>query len=95
MRERERLRLNRFLRQQEILREKLKRTLSRHASRIGDLEAKADIAKDSLLDHDANELDLERCTVRNAGEKIAVPDTQYDSEFWRDIDDEGVGGHRK
>jgi hypothetical protein len=22
-----------------------------------------------------------------------VPDTPYDREMWRDIDDEGVGGH--
>jgi hypothetical protein len=26
-------------------------------------------------------------------EKISSPDTQYDSEFWRDVDYEGDGGH--
>jgi hypothetical protein len=24
-----------------------------------------------------------------------VPDTPYDREFWRDVDDEGVGGHNR
>jgi hypothetical protein len=28
------------------------------------------------------------------GEKIAIPDTQYDTEFWRGVDDEGLGGTR-
>jgi hypothetical protein len=45
------------------------------------------------LDIDAGELDLARCAVEHSGEKISIPDTQYDSEFWRDVDDEGVGGY--
>lgn len=45
------------------------------------------------LDIDTGELDVERaapqpCVV----EKIPVPDTQYDTNFWRDVDDEGIGG---
>jgi hypothetical protein len=48
-----------------------------------------------LLDHDATDLDLTRSVARHSGEKIPVPDTQYDSEFWRDVDDEGVGGYHK
>ena len=28
-------------------------------------------------------------------EEIPVPDTQYDSDFWRDVDDEGVGGQSR
>ncbi|MGA7055737.1 MAG: hypothetical protein WBZ37_31640, partial [Mycobacterium sp.] len=48
-----------------------------------------------LLDTDVSELDLARATVQQTGEKIAIPDTQYDSEFWRDVDDEGVGGHNR
>ena len=47
-----------------------------------------------LLDIDVSELDLARATVQQSGEKIAIPDTQYDSDFWRDVDDEGVGGHK-
>jgi hypothetical protein len=46
-----------------------------------------------LLDIDAGELDLARCAMDQPPEKISIPDTQYDSEFWRDVDDEGVGGH--
>lgn len=45
-----------------------------------------------LLDTDAGELDFERYAARAAGAKIPVPDTEYDAEFWRDVDDEGLGG---
>jgi hypothetical protein len=48
-----------------------------------------------LLDIDAGELDLARCALEHPGEKISIPDTEYDSEFWRDVDDEGVGGHSR
>ena len=42
------------------------------------------------------DLDLGRQrAVTHSGEKIGIPDTQYDSDFWRDVDDEGVGGHRQ
>jgi hypothetical protein len=48
-----------------------------------------------LLDTDVSELDLARATVQQSGEKITIPDTQYDSDFWRGVDDEGVGGHNR
>ena len=48
-----------------------------------------------LLDIDAGELDLARHGLTHPGEKIAISDTEYDSEFWRDVDDEGVGGHSR
>ncbi len=48
-----------------------------------------------LLDTDINELDLARATVQQSGDKIAIPDTDYDRDFWRDVDDEGVGGHNR
>ncbi|BBY58778.1 hypothetical protein MSAR_19140 [Mycolicibacterium sarraceniae] len=48
-----------------------------------------------LLDIDANELALTQQTVVIAGEKIGIPDTPYDSTFWQDVDDEGVGGHNR
>jgi hypothetical protein len=46
---------------------------------------------------DAEELELSRGVTRprQSVEKIAIPDTQYDSDFWRDVDDEGVGGHSR
>ena len=44
------------------------------------------------LDIDIAELDLGHPASQQAGEKIPVPDTQYDTDFWRDVDDEGVGG---
>ncbi len=53
---------------------------------LGDLE---------LLDADAAELELTSHPAAAAGEKIQVPDTPYDREFWRDVDDEGVGGRQR
>jgi len=53
---------------------------------VGDLD---------LLEIDAGELELASHTVMSSAEKIAVPDTPYDREFWRDVDDEGVGGHNR
>jgi len=48
-----------------------------------------------LLDTDVSELDLARATVQQSGEKIAIPDADYDRDFWRDVDQEGVGGHNR
>jgi hypothetical protein len=48
-----------------------------------------------LLDTDVSELGLIRATVQQYGEKIAIPDTDYDRDFWRDVDQEGVGGHSR
>lgn len=53
---------------------------------LGDLE---------LLEMDAGELEISPHTAVGSGEKIAVPDTPYDREFWAGIDDEGVGGHNR
>jgi len=53
---------------------------------IGDLE---------LLDADAAELEQVSQRASGSAEKIQVPDTPYDREFWRDVDDEGVGGHNR
>lgn len=69
-------------------------------ARYGDNPATQRIANDAerllndvdRLDIDAAELDLERKAAQQTGEKIPVPDTHYDSDFWRDVDDEGVGG---
>ncbi|OBF29206.1 hypothetical protein [Mycobacterium sp. ACS4331] len=79
----------------------LRRCVSSLRSRYGESPAMRRIVLDAerilndvdLLDTDANDLDLSRCTERHSGEKIPVPDTQYDQDFWRDVDDEGVGGH--
>ena len=81
----------------------LRRCVSSLKARYGDSPAlrRIVIAADrilsdvELLDTDVSELDLARATVQQSGEKIAIPDTQYDSDFWRDVDDEGVGGHSR
>ena len=81
----------------------LRRCVTSLKSRYGDTPAMRRIANDAerilndveLLDIDAGELELAQVSVQPAGEKIAIPDTQYDTEFWRDVDDEGVGGHSR
>ncbi|OBI83336.1 hypothetical protein [Mycobacterium sp. 1245805.9] len=81
----------------------LRRCVSSLRARYGDSPAMRRIVIDAdrilsdveLLDTDVAELDLDRATVQQSGEKIAIPDTQYDTDFWRDVDDEGVGGHNR
>ena len=81
----------------------LRRCVSSLKARYGDSPAMRRIVIDAerilndvdLLDIDVSELDLARVTVQQSGEKIAIPDTQYDRDFWRDVDDEGVGGHNR
>lgn len=46
-----------------------------------------------LLDNDAAELALAGTLAQYAGERISIPDTEYDTAFWRDVDDEGIGGY--
>lgn len=80
----------------------LRRCVSSLASRYGDTPAMRRIVNDAeriqndidRLDIDAEELELTRGTTRHhhAGEKIAIPDTQYDSTFWGEVDDGGVAG---
>lgn len=86
----------------ELMRD-LRRCVTSLKSQYGDNPATRRIVIDAdrilsdiqLLDTDVAELDLARATVHRSGEKIAIPDTQYDSDFWRDVDDEGVGGHNR
>ena len=81
----------------------LRRCVTTLRSRYGDSPAMRRIVLDAerilndvdLLDLDASDLDLARCVVPHSGEKIGIPDTQYDSDFWRDVDDEGMGGHSR
>ena len=81
----------------------LRRCVTSLNARYGDTPAMRRIVNDAerilndveLLDIDAGELDLARCTAEQSGEKIAIPHTQYDAEFWRDVDDEGVGGYSR
>jgi hypothetical protein len=80
----------------------LRRCASSLKARYGDSPAMRRIVIDAdrilsdvqLLETDVSELDLARATVQQSGERIVIPDTQYDNDFWRDVDDEGVGGHK-
>ena len=80
----------------------LRRCVTALVSRYGDTPAMRRIVNDAerilndidRLDIDAEELQLARGVSHHhhAGEKIAIPDTQYSSDFWGEIDDGGVGG---
>jgi hypothetical protein len=83
----------------------LRRCVTSLASRYGDTPAMRRIVNDAerilndidRLDIDAEELELSRGVTRQrpSAERIGIPDTQYDTDFWRDVDDEGVGGHSR
>ena len=61
----------------------MRRVLIDTARIVGDLD---------LLEIDAGELELASHPPTGSGKKIKVPDTPYDREFWRDVEDEGLGG---
>ena len=69
------------------------------ASKCGDTPAMRRLVNDAerilngvdRLDIDLEELEMARGHT-SAVEMIQIPDTQYDIDFWRDVDDEGIGG---
>jgi nitrogen-specific signal transduction histidine kinase len=77
----------------------LRRCVTSLASRYGDSTAMRRIVNDAeriqndidRLDIDAEELNLARGASHHhhVGEKIGIPDTQYASDFWQDVNDEG------
>lgn len=79
----------------------LRRCVASLQHRYGDVPAMRRVVIDTerirgdldLLELDAGELEMASHTVMHSGEKTPVPDTPYDREFWRDVDDEGLGGH--
>ena len=81
----------------------LRRCVNSLKARYGDSPAVRRIVVDTdrilgdveLLDTDVSELDVRRAHVQQPVAKIAIPDTQYDTDFWRGVDDEGVGGHNR
>lgn len=81
----------------------LRRCVTSLKAKYGDTPAMRRIVIDAerilndveLLDIDADELALTQQTIVVSGEKIPIPDTPYDTAFWRDVDDEGVGGHNR
>jgi hypothetical protein len=72
------------------------------ASKLGDTPAVRRLVNDAeriingvdRLDIDVEELELTRGHTSSV-EMIQIPDTQYDIEFWRDVDHEGIGGGRR
>ena len=82
----------------------LRRCVTSLAARYGDSPATRRVVNDAerifndidLLDIVAEELELGSGLSghHQVGERIAIPDTQYDTDFWRGVDDEGLGGTR-
>ena len=76
----------------------LRRCVTSLASQYGDTPAMRRIVNDAerilndidRLDIDAEELELSRGVTRHphSAEKIPIPDTQYDTDFWK-------GGHSR
>ncbi|MET0456335.1 MAG: hypothetical protein ABW137_31240 [Mycobacterium sp.] len=78
----------------------LRRCVTSLASRYGDSPAMRRVVNDAeriqndldRLDIDAEDLNLARGVSQHhhhAVEKIGIPDTQYASDFWQDVDDDG------
>ncbi len=73
----------------------LRRRVTSLASQYGDSPTIRRIVNDiDRLDIDVDELELTRGVSprRHSQEKIAIPDHDYSSDFWRDVNDGGVGG---
>ena len=80
----------------------MRRCVTALASKYGNTPATRRIVNDAerifddidRLHIDAEELELapELTQHKQFGERIPIPDTQYDTDFWRGVDDEGVGG---
>jgi hypothetical protein len=80
----------------------MRRCVTTLAAKYGDSPATRRVVNDAeriLLDIDRLDIDAEELAMRHGvtrqrqtSEKIAIPDTQYDQEFWGDISDGGVSG---
>ena len=81
----------------------LRRCVTALQHRYGDTPAMRRVVIDTerilgdldLLEIDAGELEFSSHSSATSGEKIQVPDTPYDREFWRDVEDEGLGGRNR
>jgi hypothetical protein len=47
------------------------------------------------LEIDIEELAVAGVLTQASRPMIQIPDTQYDHDFWRDVDHEGIGGHSR
>jgi hypothetical protein len=80
----------------------MRRCVTALASKYGNTPATRRIVNDAerilndidRLDIDAEELELGSglSHQQHAGEKIPIPDTPYDRDFWGETDDGGVAG---
>jgi hypothetical protein len=77
--------------------QRARRCVASLVSTHGDCSAMRRIANDvERLEIDVDELALTRglSQLNGSSERIQISDTDYPIDFWRDVDHEGVGGHR-
>lgn len=81
----------------------LRRCVTSLRARYGDSPAMRRIVNDAermlndidRLDIDAAELEMRGTPIHpRTAEKVSIPDTDYASDFWHGVDDEGLGGSR-
>ncbi len=81
----------------------LRRCVASLRARYGDAPAMRRIVNDAermlndidRLDIDAAELEMRGTPAHpRPAEKVTIPDTDYSSDFWQGVDDEGLGGSR-
>ncbi len=82
----------------------VQRALGQLRSSVGALHARyGDLAVVRRIHNDVDRLDIDVADLATTSpapeprhakdETVVVPDTPYDPDLWRDVDDEGVGGH--
>ena len=81
----------------------LRRCLTSLVATYGDCPAIRRVVNDAeyilngiqRLKIDLDELELAGVLTQAARQMVQIPDTQYDHDFWRDVDHEGIGGSRR
>ena len=82
----------------------LQRALGQLRSSVSALHARyGNHAAVRRIDNDVDRLDIDVADLAATSpapaprpsdhDTVVVPDTPYDPDLWRDVDDEGVGGH--
>ena len=81
----------------------LRRCVTALAATYGDCPAIRRVVNDAeyilngihRLEIDLDELELAGVLTQATRQMVQIPDTQYDHDFWRDVDHEGIGGQTR
>lgn len=75
----------------------LRRLIARLRSQVNSIRTGDPALRRVVNDVERLEIDVAELVgapPRTEAAVVMVPDTPYDPTFWRDADDEGIGGHR-